>query len=244
MVTKQPPNHTRSGTFAGAVAQRYNGLLEATVTALLVGIPLGVLSSLIAWWILFHAIVPKVRYSNRIAKGDFIYSPSGTRCRIRLENFGRRDILDVELFARLRVRGLRPEAPTTWDIVYPRIGYAKIPKLPRSGQPGSRLTLTIHPHELDDFSIKLLPDNLQTKVGTKELTLDELMSLGTQSELHVYAFGYDAFSGTRRVFESPPYLLSDIQLGVFGPGSLDLVESTKQADSTDNHDYTEQDDRH
>lgn len=190
---------------------------------LLLGIPLGIFASLVAWWILFHAIVPHIHFSKHIAKDKTDETQSGWRYRIKMENAGTRDVVDVELFARLRIRGLKPKFPINWEVLYPKLAYGRIPKLEASRRTGRRIAVRIRVCDIDEFSHNLLPAEIRDKVCCGTAILEDLMSLGSDSTLQVFAFGYDAFSGTRKVFESPLYRLTDIRRGVFHRKSLNVI---------------------
>ena len=56
-------------------------------------------------------------------------------------------------------------------------------------------------------------------------TLEELMNAGSDSTLQVIGFGYDSFSGTRKVFESKIYTINDIKLGKFDKNSLNILQN-------------------
>lgn len=85
---------------------------------LIVGIPLGILTSLVAWWIIFHGFMPRLTFSESIVKIDDSSSPTGFRYRVKLVNGGRRDILDVEFIARLSVTGMRERFPESISTLF------------------------------------------------------------------------------------------------------------------------------
>ena len=62
---------------------------------------------------------------------------------------------------------------------------------------------------------KRLPEEFRSKAGAKQLTLEEVLSLGKESMFRVYISGYDEFSGARRLIESRFFTKDDIRVGVF-----------------------------
>jgi len=99
------------------------------ILSLIIGIPLGILASLIAWWILFHCIVPRLSFCSDISKTQTEDNNSGYRYRIKMKNKGARDIIDVEFFARFRVQGLRKQTPKNWSNIDLKLSKKRIPKL-------------------------------------------------------------------------------------------------------------------
>ena len=50
------------------------------------------------------------------------------------------------------------------------------------------------------------------------------MKWGSDYKLFIFAYGYDSFSGTRKMFRSKAYQLDDIIEGKFKRDSLQIVE--------------------
>jgi hypothetical protein len=78
-----------------------------TIIALIISIPIGIACSIIAWWILFRKVVPCISFSDEISKTRLEDSDSGFCYRVKFENSGRRDIIDLQIHAYLRIVGLR-----------------------------------------------------------------------------------------------------------------------------------------
>ena len=197
---------------------------------LLLGIPIGVVGSLVAWWVLFHALVPSVEISSVIAKTPFSQDPSGYRYRIKMMNAGRRAILDVELVARLRIKGLFPSLPSNWEVLYPKCSYEKIPRVEPTARTKLWPALTIRIADFDDYAISLLPPPIQAKIRQRTILLEDLLSLGNKAELQLFVFGYDEFSGSRKLFASRPYSREAVREGYFCRHSLEIVESENEVD--------------
>lgn len=73
------------------------------------GLIIGVGTNLVAWWLLFHAVVPKIQFSPSISKLTNEEHPddqSGYKYRVKIENAGRRAVIDLEIRARIVIHGL------------------------------------------------------------------------------------------------------------------------------------------
>jgi hypothetical protein len=56
--------------------------------------------------------------------------------------------------------------------------------------------------------------------------LEDLLRLGDRAYIEVQAFGYDEFSGTRKLFQSDRLTKQDIHEGVFSKDSLSVKVKT------------------
>jgi hypothetical protein len=93
---------------------------------------LGIFGSFIFWWIMVH-ITPKVKFEEYISKrrasnGE---TPSGVKYLIQFWNAGWRDIIDVEISARLVIKGVRRSYPRNWSSFSVPLGYEKMPQMYR-----------------------------------------------------------------------------------------------------------------
>jgi hypothetical protein len=162
-----------------------------------------------AWWILFHRIIPQVEFSPNISKYDF--NEIGRRYRIKIRNAGKRGIIDLEVFPILKIRGLNPELPDNWLLITlnTSLNNYHIANLKENR------IISLFPENIDKFASNSFPANIRDKYQNKELTLEDLMSLNNDVKLVVLIYGYDEFSGARRLFESRPYYRKDIKYGTF-----------------------------
>ncbi|MDG4559670.1 MAG: hypothetical protein P9E88_00090 [Candidatus Competibacter sp.] len=179
------------------------------IVGLLIGIPLGVLASLIAWWVVAHFVVPKLEFSPDISRISRPEKPSGMTYRIKFKNSGMRDIIDVEVFAELRIKGLNSEVPDNYEIT--RI-YIDDPRMPiiRSGI--SKL-ISLRPELTDRFDKPIFGQIINQKRQSETLMMEDLLESGESATLTVYVFCYDRWSGSRKMYESNKYILSDIRSG-------------------------------
>lgn len=206
------------------------------VWELIVGFMLGILTNFIVWAVLSHYFVPKIRFSKRLSKVPIKKTKkdrSGYRYRFKIENSGRRDIIDVELTARLGVKGLRTK--NMWNILYiplnadGSISY-RIPKLfpAKEGETGHRKIIFLHPNSAELLRHwTIFPEEIRCKTRQKTLLFEDLLRLGSQAKLEIHAFCYDRFSGSRKLYVSDPYARDDIVEENFDPMSLDVIPAAR-----------------
>jgi hypothetical protein len=190
-----------------------------TLITLLLSVPIGAISSLIAWWILNYCIKPEIRFSEDISK---INEFSKSFYRFKFENCGKRNIFDSELVAKLRIKGLKYS--TNWEVIDLPLDNNRIPVI-NSIIKGDRKVREVPRIELgliDSKHFRFLNDSIKTKIQDDSITLEELMGLGAKSELILYVTGFDEISGARKTFESKAYKLSDIKEGKFNNYGLNV----------------------
>lgn len=193
---------------------------------ILVGLVTGIFTNLASWWILFHGIVPDIRFFpliSKISSSNVIdENMSGFKYRIKLENVGKRTIIDVELMARLRVKGLRKISKDNWWVVYIPLEPVmnsreyRIPQvLPTAIGKARSHIFELHINFVDEFrTSKLYPEIIRKKAEQKQLLLEDLLNLGRKATLDIATFGYDEFSGTRKLFLYQ-YTVNKIGRGTF-----------------------------
>lgn len=185
-----------------------------------IGLVLGLGTSFFSWWVLFHKIVPKIEFCPYISKiprgkdGGFSY-------RIKFKNTGKRAIIDVQCTARLVVdwEGTKKN----WTVAYIPLNSSgdRKTELPKVGKGGSRV-LYFYLKDITTFKIShKYPDEFREKASENTITLEDILALGEKSEIKIYVTGYDEFSGSKKVFESKYFSVSDIKNGVFK--DLDVV---------------------
>jgi len=210
--------------------------LFKNIISTIIGVFVGVISSFAAWWIIFHLNIANIKFSPNLCKDRLEADNSGFRYRIKIQNFGRRAILDLELIAKYRVVGLRKNRPANWETVYIPLHLNRILKVSpyKNGQKSYIIKLCIN--EVNDFNNNLYPTEIIEKSKTKTILLEDLLNLGTKCTLQIYGFGYDEFTGIRKLYKSKIYSLSDIQTGIFKKNSLDVIPY-KKAEETEEEEY-------
>lgn len=191
--------------------------MNEILISILIGLFIGILTNLIAWWILFHHIVPKIYFSHSISKIPTQEDKSGYKYRFKIQNLGKRPIIDVELIARIRLKGAGdfPRNIRIVDIPLSKKAIShRIPIIMSGDDTGKILKLFVN--EVDEFrDLARYPDYIKIKSNEKILLLEDVLSIGSEATLQIFAFGYDEFSGSRKVFISKFYTVDDIKEGRF-----------------------------
>ncbi|MEW8400126.1 MAG: hypothetical protein AB2717_05475 [Candidatus Thiodiazotropha sp.] len=191
------------------------------ILALLIGIPLGILASLVAWWILFHYLKPEISFSPKISKLPDERSDSPFRYRIKIRNSGKRKIIDLQIQCRYIVSNMYPELPATDSIVKLYISSDSIPYI---GAGAKDKIERIYPEKVKIFEKNHFPEDVRKKAKDNTLTLEDILEIeGSYIEFLVFAF--DEYSGSRKLFISHKYNAENIATGPFVKGSLEVVES-------------------
>jgi hypothetical protein len=177
---------------------------------LAIGFLLGTIASMLAWYILFHKIVPKIEFFPNIYREKTAENPSGYRYLFRLKNIGKRDIIDVELIAKLRIRGIYEHKKYSWKAIYIPLDDNRIPKIKSQKRNHKRIAVQICPTEIKDIAKRSIPDEFKLKLEQETLLLEDLFKLGDESEFQIFGFGYDSLSGSRKEFESKVFNMKDI----------------------------------
>ncbi|MBM3237029.1 hypothetical protein FJZ31_12125 [Candidatus Poribacteria bacterium] len=173
------------------------------------GFILGIIASFFAWLIVSRFIIPSLIFFPNIYKEISDENPSGYRYLIRFKNKGSRNIIDLELIAKLRIKGLYEHKKSAWKAIYIPIDDNRIPTIGIQKK-YKRTVVQLCISKITDEAKASLPENLQIKVETGKITLEELLNLGVETNLQLFIFGYDSFSGSRKLFESKLFTVNDI----------------------------------
>ena len=191
-----------------------------TWITIFISIPIGAISSLIAWWILNFAIKPKVKFSDDISK---IIQNSTAFYRLKFENAGKRKILECTIIAKLRIKGI--SFKTNWEVLYLPLDNDFVPILKSSTIKKKRLREVprLELNIIDSKYFRFLPDKITDKIKDNSIELEDLLRLGTEAELRLIVSGYDGISGAKKTYESKPYKISDIKKGKFDNHGLNVI---------------------
>jgi hypothetical protein len=210
--------------------------LANPIVAQLVGLLVGLFTSFFSWWLLFHWLAPEVETSTNIAREKAratetaITDASGLRYRFKLRNIGRRAIVDLQVSAVVRIRGLVDPASRTWEIVRLPMNSDgdrtySLPRIDSHRRSKLQHILRLYTHQIEECKHEPFPETTRSRAVANKLTLDDLLSLGSATEIRIFVSGYDEFSGARKVF-----LFSlrpdQVRTGRFGKGSMSLLQES------------------
>ncbi|MBS1572994.1 MAG: hypothetical protein JST62_11405 [Bacteroidetes bacterium] len=196
-----------------------------TVSDIIISTLTGVVASFFVWWLTFKYLVPKINFADKISKLQTDENGSGFRYRIKFENSGNRNIIDLQVLIRLRIRGIRQEQPKNWEVVYlptSSLEYKNVAIVRPASSSGLRPVLEIKTYECDYFQRTIFPDNIRILAQNNQLTLDQVLNIGQEAEFQIMVLGYDEFSGARKFYESKNYTINDIAEGHFDLNSLNM----------------------
>ena len=162
------------------------------VVSNLLGLVIGLVTSFFSWWVLFHAIVPKVEFSSAVSKIPR-RSGKGNSYRIKFANRGRRAVIGVEVYARVTFAWDETRNRTGIHIPLSANGDAKY-EFPQLGAGRNRI-LTLWINKVSNFRTNVrYTQEFRDKADQGALTLEDVLSLGTLATLQVFVSGYDEFS--------------------------------------------------
>jgi len=196
-----------------------------TVCDIIISTLTGVAASYFVWWLTFKYFVPKVKFADKVSRLPTDENPSGFRYRLKFENSGSRNIIDLQVLVRLRIRGIRQEHPQNWEVVYlptSSLEYKNVAIVRPASSSGLRPVLEIKTFECDYFQRTIFSADIRTLAQNNQLTLHQVLNIGQEAEFQILVLGYDEFSGARKFYESKTYTINDIADGHFDLNSLDM----------------------
>lgn len=188
---------------------------------LILGVPLGILASLLAWYVLFHVVKPSIGFYAKISKYQ---GKENNSYRVKFINNGKRSIIDLEVFVRTRTKGIG-RYKNIWNIVDLETSVSRLPILVEGG---SRI-VRIYPERTEKYLEPLWGKDINGKLRNGKLTLEDILRLGDKAQLRIYVFGFDEFSGSRRLFRSKWYELSDIEEKEFSKIAVEKEANKKNS---------------
>ena len=83
------------------------------------------------------------------------------------------------------------------------------------------------------YNRQLFPKIIRDKAKEKSILLEDLLGLGAAANVQIHTFGYDNFSGARKLFISKKYKIKDITMGAFDISELGVKQREKNIDEID-----------
>lgn len=192
--------------------------MESMVLSVAVGVTTGVASSLIAWWITYRYLSPRVSFSDVIFRRYSKIRGCGYNYQFTVANERRRPAGDLEVTAKFTLKHFPPSTPDNIhnSVTVPTDGQT-LPLLAGSTRKKKtifRLSLLLDDdrfrNELLNFRPYLAQDVVNGLEGSK-VSLEQLLAISPESFVRVTAMLTDGTSGSRRVFVSDSYSSDTIQ---------------------------------
>ena len=205
-------------------------ILTNPIVAQFVGLVVGLVASFFSWWVLFRWLAPSIALSTSICKSagktvtNEAINKSGFTYNVQFANIGYRTIVDLQVRALIRIKGLVDPESSTWQVTHFAMrddgdkiySYPNVNPIRRSR---IRWTLPLYINSVESFKKPPFPAYIRAKAEGKSLLLEELLSLGSAAEIRVIASGYDEFSGAKKIFERT-YFRHHVKFGRFEKGEV------------------------
>jgi hypothetical protein len=206
------------------------GVVEVVVSTL-VSVPAGIITSLIFWWWMTRRLAPRLSWSESL-----VVPPPGTHTgtdhdqpRVKTVNLGRRDAVDLQVKAQLRIPHDLDNIGSPVSIVDLPTSTDWLPRLRRGSYRYVRLCLDGVPDAEARRVAAVIGDDT-----IHHGDLAKLLRGRPDAAVRLYLFAYDEFSGARKIFVSPDYNAGNMVEGAFRPGtSLDVTPAPGPAEDED-----------
>lgn len=204
------------------------------LVGIIVGVTTGSLSSLIAWWISYRLLAPNIAFSPQLKKARTENAKTGYYYQFKIGNLKKHtSAIDIAF----RVTLYLPD--------FPLVGVTNMYSIPtasttifelspkKDGSTGwnRRLSLQINNKEfVKNFDKTYFSNDLKTLGESEMLTLEDLLSITPGSFIRIHASAANSYSGSRRLFKSKDYQLSDVVEGKYERFSLELKAEDTSGD--------------
>lgn len=189
---------------------------------ILVAIICSVIASYLFWLFSFKATNVKLIFAYQIERSKSTQAGTNSRYRLKIINVGKRDLLELNIIAKLSIQRNKIK-----NNCYLRLGHQEIIPILygkkhqneiNNKNKGFAWTLQFHLTDdfLQEFSKTIYPETIRSAAALEQLTLDDIFAeFGKKARITIYAFGYDAVTGARKMFVSSSYTINDIWIGKY-----------------------------
>jgi hypothetical protein len=159
------------------------------------GFGAGIVASYVVWLLIARFHLPRIDVSD-ICRDHRSIEPLRYRYRVKIRNPSRRrSVGDLNLAARLVIRGLHPSQPDGYTAF--RLRLADTHPFPVL-EPGEGRIYTFKPIELEADGTATLPGHIRTGLETGHISLEALMGLGTDAFVRFAVSGSHEIGGLYR----------------------------------------------
>lgn len=208
-------------------------ILKLVGTGILLPIGVSIFSSFLFWFITFKHTDIKILFADYIdkRKDSFQGQEPCYKYKIRICNTGRRELIELTIFAKLMIEmapGVENTAYfTVGDEVLPRLKNRISRKEARSlGRYDRRTnryrryfqymgTIYSNASVYNEFSKMLYTESIRDKAKAEKLVIDDIFEAYPDAVLEFYVFGNDSLTGAWKMFVSKRYGKSDIIVGTY-----------------------------
>lgn len=202
-------------------------MLNLDVLLFLLGIPIGVVTSLFGWWILWRVLSPRGQFALVLSSSSDVARAGRVRYRAKFLSTGRRPMMDVLFTAMLFVPDIEADGGQAliqvpvFDEMSPRIGGGRRrrPSARRSVLDAPHRVLTLRLSDIDQAQMARFREDLRTGLsGCVPGALESLLGSYPGASVQIVCTASDGWTGSRRTFDSPVYDGESIRNGFFRRG--------------------------
>lgn len=195
-----------------------------TAVGLIVGVPLGAFASFMAWFLVTRLLVPSLDWSDEISVTEHPSERGRLQYRIKVRNAGRRDVINLQIVASIKIRGPHREGSESNVIVDVPLSRTRV----LSVEAGHPRLFHICAGAVPDVEVERLPWELREALREKgDAALPDILSHRPGTHLIVRILAQDRFSGASAVLESPLYGIDSLVTGRFKRGGLAVASSSE-----------------
>lgn len=185
---------------------------------------LSMAASFIFWLLTFKISLTKIIFSKNLVKPDDTITDieKNYGYRVRFANIGYRDLIEVNIYARLIINGIKRNHIFFLDVSSPgKQGFVTVLSkfsLHNRKQGTYSRTMTLYPSESmqHELTKKKYPKKIRKLAKNKKIQFKDLFDeYGKDVSIIVYVYGNDRTTGSRKMFESQQYTMFDIEVGEF-----------------------------
>lgn len=181
----------------------------------------GIIASLLVWFLTAHVTQVKIEFPEKIYREVDMYDKSKHHYNIEVFNVGKRALIDLHMQARISIEGADKKNPKLrcFSLLNLDHNSCNFPWLPSKNSEdkewprmnSGRLIYAIEmKHAYQEFSKIFYEEDIREKAKRKTLQLDDIFNTYPDAAIQFYLFGYDGFTGARKMFKSKYYREADV----------------------------------
>jgi hypothetical protein len=137
---------------------------------------IGITTSLVAWWIWFHVLSPKLTFSRVISRENTHDEPSGFAYRVKFMNPGLHSVIDLTFTAVIRIKGLNPRRPKNYEVTYLPMSFnGEFAYIPPHWRKRLMHLVRVGTDKPKEFERPVYPEEIRSKAHSGTLTLEDLL---------------------------------------------------------------------
>lgn len=181
----------------------------------IISFSLGVLASFLVWLFTTKFSRVKIVFSRELTGNTDPNNESLYHYSVDVTNKGHRDLIDLHMQAKITIVGADKKNPGLKCFALLNLDYSSnLPYLPPAGSrdrlwPNKNTGRIMYAVDMTDayteFSKVFYDSHIREKALNKTLQLDDIFAVYPDAALQFHLFGYDAFTGARKMYRSQYY---------------------------------------